>query len=119
MCTLFTILIEKQVSCPHDYRSWLQTMYILFGTKWAKIFNGPMWSYAPIMQTETSTSDSSAKPMNPVKVYIIWLSYLHNHLLRVITFLMKALVNIPGLSERTIRRDIAASNVSTGAEIQV
>lgn len=39
-----------QIKCPSDYRLWLQTMYVLFGSKWAKIFCGPMWSHAPIMQ---------------------------------------------------------------------
>ena len=32
---------------------------------------------------------------------------------------MQALVNIPSLSERTLRRDIAKAEISTGPEIQV
>ena len=68
-----------KVSCPPDYRCWLQTMYALFGTKWAKVFCGPMWSYVPIMQTEnvvhpTSTSNAMA----PVNVGIN--SRLLNHI---------------------------------------
>ena len=29
--------------CPEDYRLWLESMYSLFGTKFVKFFNGPMW----------------------------------------------------------------------------
>ena len=32
-----------QVSCPPDYRKWLETMYSLFGNKWLNIHGGPMW----------------------------------------------------------------------------
>ncbi len=32
---------------------------------------------------------------------------------------MQALVNVPALSERTLRRDISRSGVSTGSQIQV
>lgn len=58
-----------QVQCPSDYRSWQQTMYILFGTKWAKIFTGPMWSHVPIMQAEGTNVDGlNTNSMNPVNV---------------------------------------------------
>ena len=43
-----------KVKCPPDYRSWLQTMYILFETKWAKIHTGPMLTYAPVMQKDVA-----------------------------------------------------------------
>lgn len=33
--------------------------------------------------------------------------------------LQQALVNVPALSERTLRRDIAASDFTTGSEVQV
>ena len=32
---------------------------------------------------------------------------------------MQALVNVPSLSERTLRRDIARAEVSAGSDIQV
>lgn len=32
---------------------------------------------------------------------------------------MQALINVPSLSERTLRRDIAKSDISIGSEIQV
>lgn len=35
------------------------------------------------------------------------------------TFKMQALVNVPSLSERTIRRDIEKSDISVGPQIQV
>ena len=35
------------------------------------------------------------------------------------TCTIQALVNVPALSEQTIRRDIVRSDVSTGPEIQV
>ncbi len=33
-----------QVNCPKEYDDWLQSMYVLFGSKFSKIFCGPMWS---------------------------------------------------------------------------
>ena len=44
-------------------------MYVLFGTKWTKIFAGPMWSYAPIMQGTNSTN-LSGKYKKPVDVSV-------------------------------------------------
>lgn len=47
-------------------------MYILFGTKWAKIHTGPMLTYAPIMQKDVEfegTADVNA--MHPTKVQTI------------------------------------------------
>ena len=60
-----------KVTCPPDYRAWQQTMYVLFGTKWAKIFAGPMWSHAPIMEAGGNTHDTSeVGRMNPVNVSV-------------------------------------------------
>ncbi len=46
---------------PDDYRSWCQSMYTLFGNKWASMHLGPMWSYE--VESEhasiTGTNDSS------------------------------------------------------------
>ena len=33
------------LEAPADYKSWYQSMYTLFGNKWAAMHNGPMWSY--------------------------------------------------------------------------
>ena len=35
---------KDSVQCPKECTDWLQTMYVLFGTKLSKIFCGPMWS---------------------------------------------------------------------------
>ena len=47
---VYTFLL--QVFCPKEYADWLQTMYVLFGTKFSKIFCGPMWSYDVTNQSE-------------------------------------------------------------------
>lgn len=46
-------------------------MYILFGTKWAKLFNGPLLSHAPIMQSSQEATDESSNPYHPTKVNIV------------------------------------------------
>lgn len=33
------------LQAPDDYKSWCQSMYTLFGNKWASMHLGPMWSY--------------------------------------------------------------------------
>ena len=33
------------IQAPDDYKSWCQSMYTLFGNKWASMHLGPMWSY--------------------------------------------------------------------------
>ena len=51
-------------------------LYALFGTKYAKIFYGPMWSYIPIMQTENVMHPTLASnPMAPVNVTIAILDW--------------------------------------------
>jgi hypothetical protein len=83
----------QKISCPPDYRMWLQSQYILFGSKFAKFFGGPMWSVESIMQSK-ETNPGTRAPTD-------------------------ALVNVPSLSERTIRRDIERSDVAIGPQIQV
>ena len=34
-----------KLQAPDDYKSWCQSMYTLFGNKWASMHLGPMWSY--------------------------------------------------------------------------
>lgn len=105
-------------------------MYILFGTKWAKLFCGPMWSYVPIMQVADARQPvPSTNPMNPVNVrYTVYAyDFVFGSRLQACNCIegililsnMKALVNVPGLSERTLRRQIERSNFSAGPEIQV
>ena len=36
------ITLYWQLHCPDDYREWLVSMFSLFGTKWVKLFCGPM-----------------------------------------------------------------------------
>ena len=64
-----------QVHCPADYRAWLLSMYTLFGTKWDKLYCGPMLSYAPIMQAP----DSPCVPvdgLHPTKVGVLIFDYI-------------------------------------------
>ncbi len=35
----------SNLEAPPDYKSWHQSMYTLFGNKWATLHNEPMWSY--------------------------------------------------------------------------
>ena len=41
--------------CTDDYLEWLQSIYILFGTKWSKIHCGPLWSSQPTDQNNTAS----------------------------------------------------------------
>ena len=44
-------------------------MYILFGTKWAKLYGGPILSYAPIMQSSgRATDEEEHGALHPTKV---------------------------------------------------
>ena len=102
-----------------DYRLWLQTMYAQFGQKWAKLHHGPLWSVAPSMQSELSESGvippttTTRRPILKVKFAVVCL-FLYYKLL-----ILQAKVNIPLLSESTIRRDIAAGGISLTSELQV
>ena len=48
----------SNLQAPDDYNSWRQSMYTLFGNKWASMHLGPMWSY------EVSENISSAANAN-------------------------------------------------------
>ncbi|XP_065905627.1 uncharacterized protein [Dysidea avara] len=85
----------NELKCPPDYRLWLETMYNLFGTKWCRIFSGPMWSYVSIAQSEAQ-SNESAITKEP----------------------SKALVNIPAISERTLQRSVEYGDFTIGTNIQ-
>lgn len=98
-----------QIVCPDDYRSWLETMYVLFGTKFSKIFGGPMWSKDPTSQGSSNTTTAH----DPLLVYSVFIFVCD------LPFFYQARVNIPAVGERTMRRDIATSQFTTGSEIQV
>jgi len=61
-----------QVSCPPDYQSWLETMYVLFGTKWLKIHSGPMWSHVSTEQIDVAPAHTNYDP-----VRFVMKCYLH------------------------------------------
>ena len=54
-----------QIHCPDDYRQWLVSMFSLFGTKFLKLYSGPMW------RVETTCQDQNAPLASkvPVKVH--------------------------------------------------
>ena len=63
--TNFDVLCFLQVHCPDDYRQWLVSMFNLFGTKFVKLYSGPMWRVETTSQ-EKQTSLLSSK--NPIEV---------------------------------------------------
>ncbi len=50
-------MCHQQVHCPHDYREWLLSMFSLFGTKFLKLFCGPMWRVESLEQEYTIVRD--------------------------------------------------------------
>ena len=97
-------------------------MFCLFGTKWVKLFSGPMWS---VSQSSQTTSDvratSRAIPTQVLCHNCIFPNpyFLLNLSILLLYVCQKARVNIPGLSERTLERYIASSGISMGSEVQV
>ena len=57
-------LTYMQIHCPEDYHAW----YTLFGMKWAKLYCGPMLSYALIMQAH-DTHAVYVDALHPTKVF--------------------------------------------------
>ena len=47
------------LEAPPDYKSWYQSMYTLFGNKWAAMHNGPMWSYIGNTDEEVKSAPSA------------------------------------------------------------
>ena len=84
------------MQCPDDYRLWLQTMYALFGTKWAKIYCGPMWSVA---QTD-SVATRSRNKLQPTEVQI----QVHMKVLTMIIMLLSSLLG----TSKCSRKDVAS-----------
>ena len=52
----------NQVICTDDYHDWLQSMYVLFGTKLFKMLCGPMWSQDPTSQDSVVSNTHSNDP---------------------------------------------------------
>ena len=64
--------IFVQISCPPDYRSWLQTMYCHFGQKWSKLHNGPLWSVeVPVQSPKATKHNSHSRDTMQVSGYIL------------------------------------------------
>ena len=47
------------LEAPPDYKSWYQSMYTLFGNKWAVMHNGPMWSHIGNTDKEVESAPSA------------------------------------------------------------
>ena len=62
-------------ACSEDYRLWLQTMYVQFGQKWAKLHHGPMWSIVRLSQGDGNDTNSLGK-FDTMKVYILICPYI-------------------------------------------
>lgn len=93
---------------------WQQTMYCQFGQKWSKLHHGPMWTAASSSQG-LSSSHSTTMDIEAVSSLVFYQYYINFNAYACI----QALVNIPAVSERTIRRDLEASKVTLTSEIQV
>lgn len=65
-------------------------------TKWYKLHHGPLWCVTLASQAPLEPRHSSDSKR-----------------------IQEALVNVPGLSERTLRRDIESSSVTLTSEIQM
>ena len=84
-------------------------MYSHFGEKWVKLHRGPMWCTSSLPQgsegdvVHTTTQHLSQETM---AVYQMNLFYT---MLMICT---QALVNVPAVSERSIRSDFSSSKVN-------
>ena len=93
-------------------------MYNHFGQKWASLHHGPMWSVSKSTQLQGSNREI-------VKVHVAMCIICELRVFCMQTesdcmfFGLQALVNVPALSERSLRRDIASSGISMDAKIQV
>ena len=58
-------------------------MYVLFGTKWCRIFSGPLWSHISVEQASTCTSVSNSTT-NPIKVESILVHYALNYIIETL-----------------------------------
>ena len=63
-------MIISYVFCPEEYKDWLQTMYVLFGTKFSKIFCGPMWSCDMTNQSVDTVLAEVRDPLQVCSLYV-------------------------------------------------
>lgn len=56
------ILFIIQVHCPDDYRQWLVSMFSLFGTKFVKLYCGPMWRVETTSQEQQVHKSRDKQP---------------------------------------------------------
>ena len=54
-------------SCPDDYRQRLVSMFSLFGTKFVKLYSGPMWRVETTLQEQQAPRSFTKVP---VKVHV-------------------------------------------------
>ncbi|XP_065914473.1 uncharacterized protein [Dysidea avara] len=101
--TTVVVHVAHQVTCPPDYRLWQQTMYSQFGQKWSRLQQGPMWNVVFSAQA-SEVGEGIPSDVDPEDSHC--------------RSTMKALVNIPAISDRSLRRDIASSNIHLGSQIQ-
>ena len=88
---------------------WQQTMYCQFGQIWCKLHHGPLWIAASSSHTVMAIESVSHYDYFNIDQYPVLHTYTS----------IQALVDIPALSEQTIRRDLEASKVTVTSEIQV
>ena len=69
------ITLYWQLHCPDDYREWLVSMFSLFGTKWVKLFCGPMWKVEGIAQADVAPTCTSHS-WDPMQVWCLKLAFL-------------------------------------------
>ena len=88
-------------------------MYCHFGQKWLRLHRGPMWSVV-----SSQNPDSVANIASSILwMYVQMHSYAKNHI--CLASCTQALVNIPAISDRSIRYDLAASKTTIDSQIQV
>ena len=80
-------------------------------TKMAKLHHGPLWSIVPLDQ---SGDAAVGKKYAGSITYYFFLFILWTLML-----IFQVKVNVPGLSERTLRRDFEKAGVALDAKIQV
>ena len=86
-------------------------MYCHFGQKWLRLHRGPMWSVV-----SSQNPDSVANNQHTMEVSTNALTCKIHICLASCT---QALVNIPAISDRSIRYDLAASKTTIDPQIQV
>ena len=97
----------------------MNSMYSLFGTKWCKLHLGPLWSFEPIMQEAGGDTDKRSTKSRKIDDVSSVITKIYIQSVITVIKLDQARVNIPGIHERSIRRDISSSMFTTGASIQV